>query len=98
MRDRLPGGNRPKPDVVVQRPGGKKTTAKEIMGTCSERRKVARNDRARYEPIWRLCQAFVAGRQWTGITKRTGRVLEEPNPRKRERLTENVLTQYFWTA
>lgn len=89
---------RPKPDLQIARPGGKSVSSKEIMGIVVERRKAAKADRARYEPIWRLCQAFVAGRQWVGLTKRTGRVLEEPNPKKRERHTENVLTRRFWTA
>lgn len=65
----------------------------------NERRTAAKQDRQRYEGIWRLCQAFVAGRQWTALSKaRDARVIEEPNPRKRQRHTTNVLTQHFWTA
>jgi hypothetical protein len=78
--------------------GGRRVSEEQIVTEMQERRRAARDDRRRYEPMWRLCQSFLAGRQWVGITRRTGRVVEERNVRKRERHTVNVLTQFFNTA
>src|SRR5262245_30185632 len=62
-----------------------------------EREKAALRDRQRFEPVWYLCQAFVANRQWVGWSPRSRRVVSEPNPAERERHTVNVLTQYLMT-
>jgi len=58
----------------------------------TERREQGRHHRRRYEPTWHLCQAFLAGRQWTGWAD--GKIREQPNPQKRERHTVNVTTIY----
>lgn len=62
-----------------------------------DRRDQARRDRRRYEPIWALCQSFIANKQWVGWSKRDRRIVSDPNPQKRERHTVNVLTSYLMT-
>lgn len=100
MRSQMgPDPRAQQPQPPHSRPDGSTVDVSSIMGEVSSRYKAAREDRRKYEGIWRLCQAFVAGRQWVGLTRgRDARVVEEPNPRKRERHTANVLTQYYATA
>lgn len=72
-----------------------------LLTQWHERRRQAANARRPYEGTWHLCQSFLAGRQWvewSGEAGRTGRVIETPNPMKRERHTVNVLTQYVQTV
>lgn len=101
IRDRVPGAdprNQPGP-VMLTRPDGSQVTTGAVVEVWNARRTAAKQDRLRYEGMWKLCQAFVSGRQWVGLTRdRDSRVVEERNPRKRERHTANVLTQYFETA
>lgn len=67
------------------------------MSKILERRKQAINDRQRYEGDWHLCKSYLANKQWVGWDKRQNRILNEPNPAKRERHVVNVITQYYWT-
>jgi hypothetical protein len=87
------------PDQAKQAPYN--DAGKNLLSLWSERRRQARNARKAYEPTWHICQSFLAGRQWvewSGEGGRTGRVIEMPNPNKRERHTVNVLTQYVATV
>lgn len=92
---RKPGGNE-------RAPLDPKSAEGRMLTKMSERRLSALQDRRNYEPIWHICQAFVASRQWVawaaGSSTRSGRVVTEPNPQKRERHTVNVLTQYLNTV
>lgn len=65
-----------------------------------ERIRWAEMDRLRYEPVWALCRAFLAGRQWTEWHYRLRRVIEEPETKRRgrERHTTNVITTYVETV
>lgn len=80
--------------------GGGRTTYLEPQSDLAlwqDRREQASKDRRRYEPVWALCQAFIANKQWVGWSKRDRRIVSEPNPMKRERHTVNVLTAYLMT-
>lgn len=71
------------------------------LAVWNERRRQAQSVRRHYEPTWHICQSFLAGRQWVQWApggSGQGRVIEEPNPNKRERHTVNVLTQYVQTV
>jgi hypothetical protein len=69
------------------------------LALVKERHKHASDDRRSYEGDWKLAQAFLAGRQWVGLTKRgERRVVELPNPHRRERHTTNMLDSYLWTV
>ena len=76
--------------------GGPSESTSEI-GVWEDRREQAQRDRKRYEPVWALCQAFIANKQWVGWSKRERRIVSEPNPQDRERHTVNVLTSYLMT-
>lgn len=67
------------------------------LAMWQERREQAQRDRRRYEPVWAMCQAYVANKQWVGWSKRERRIVSEPNPQERERHTVNVLTSYLMT-
>lgn len=67
------------------------------LARWQDRREQAARDRRRYEPVWALCQAFIANKQWVGWSKRDRRIVSEPNPGNRERHTVNVLTPYLMT-
>ena len=72
-----------------------------VISEWAERRRRARNARRAYEPTWHMCQSFLSGRQWvewSGEGGRTGRVIDSPNPHKRERHTVNMITQYVQTV
>lgn len=74
---------------------------KALLAEWNQRRTRGLHERHRYEPTWSMCEHFLAGRQWVGWAStgsRTGRVVEERNPQKRERHTVNVLTQYVQTV
>src|SRR5262245_14972605 len=66
----------------------------DLLAKWSERRQQALSDRRKYEPVWRICVQFLAGRQWVGRAGegRNGRVMDRPNPQKREQHTVNVIT------
>lgn len=69
-----------------------------VLDEWRKRREQALSHRRGYEPIWRMCQSFLAGRQWVGWNERTNRVVNEPNPRERERHTANMITRYHQTV
>lgn len=62
-----------------------------------ERRSVGAKDRAKFEHIWHLCQAFVQGHQWVGWDPDKRRVIELVNPDDRVRHTVNIITQHVTT-
>lgn len=64
-----------------------------------KRRSQALNERRKYEPIWAICEHFLAGRQWVAWDPGTrNRIISEPNPSRRERHTVNVITSRFATV
>lgn len=69
-----------------------------MLSVAQRRRAHAKSDRARFEPVWQLCQAFLANKQWVGWSRRDRRVIDDPNPRNEERHTVNVLMQYATTV
>ena len=71
-----------------------------LLSEWSNRRQEALTDRRKHEPIWSICEHFLAGRQWIAWAGegRSGRVINEPNPAKRERHTVNVITARFETV
>ena len=67
------------------------------ISVWQNRREQASADRKRYEPVWALCQSFIANKQWVGWSRKERRVVSEPNPNDRERHTVNVITPYLMT-
>ena len=100
MRDSVEGDDPRRNETLrVSRPDGRTVTANSIVELVQERRKQGKQHRRYREGIWQLCQRFVAGDQWVGLTKgREARVVEIANPRKRVQLTVNLLTQFFETG
>lgn len=89
----------PRPDSgTVQLPNGQILEVDALMQHVTDTRQQGLDDRKRYEGAWGLATAFVAGRQWVGWDAKNRRIIVEPNPRKRERHTVNVMTQHFWTG
>jgi hypothetical protein len=70
----------------------------ELLTKVLDRRKQGLDERKKYEPTWRLCESFLAGRHWVGWSERNRRVVEEPNPQKRERHTVNMIGTYHSTV
>lgn len=65
-----------------------------------DRRDAARRHRKLYEPDWRMCQYYLAGKQWIGWSEQLHRVVSataDPKEREREHYLANVLTQYVAT-
>jgi hypothetical protein len=65
-----------------------------------ERRQQAKQHRKRFEPDWRICQSFVANKQWIGWDRREHRVislLNDPREKDREHYTVNIVNQYVRT-
>lgn len=95
--DRMGGRAAPKPSLgTLTTASGRTVNLDDLLVKWKANETAARNDRRRYEAAWHLATAFVAGRQWVGWDQRTRRVVLEPNPKRRERHTVNVLTRYFW--
>ncbi len=89
-------GQRP-PDQTAPYDGATES----LLEVWRERRRRATNSRRSYEATWQICQSFLAGRQWvewSGEGGRLGRVIEQPNPFKRERHTVNTITQFVATV
>lgn len=70
----------------------------ELLAKLRQRREQGMHERRKYEPTWRICESFLAGRQWVGWDRRQRRVIEEPNPQRRERHTVNMITPYVETV
>lgn len=70
------------------------TGGQNLLGVWNERREQALGERRKYEPIWAVCEHFLAGRQWVAWVPgmSSGSIIPEPNPSKRERHTVNVIT------
>lgn len=51
-----------------------------------------------FEKDWAVAQAFAQGRQWVGWHRTERRIVELPNPHKRERHTTNVIESRVWAV
>lgn len=70
----------------------------ELLAKINQYRQNGLQERRKYEPTWRLCEAFMAGRHWVGWSERTRRIVDEPNPQRRERHTVDLITPYHQTV
>lgn len=87
----------PAPEYSTGRPPATGGPDAELLALCERRLAQAQSGRRRFERDWELCQAFLANRQWVGWDRETRRVVDLPNPERRERFTANVVTPYVWT-
>lgn len=85
------------PSGAYGTPSAQAINASPSLQTFIDRRTQALRDRRRFEPVWHVCQAFLANRQWVGWSRRDRKIVVEPNPQGRERHTVNVLTPYVMT-
>ena len=70
----------------------------ELLARLKQYRERGLQERRKYEPTWRICESFLAGRQWIGWNDRTRRIVDEPNPQRRERHTVDMIYPYHQTV
>lgn len=75
--------------------------ANDVLGLWRDRRTQAQQHRQQFEDVWRLCNEFLANKQWVGLNRQTRELVdlrEREEELGREHYTINVLAQYFRAA
>ena len=71
------------------------------LGVWTARRSSAKQHRQKFEHIWKLCQAFLDGQQWTAYNRSSRQIVDlrtRTEELNREHYVVDVLSQYVRTA
>ena len=94
-------GGQQKDEAYAPETAGRSSGEGQLLKEWEEKLQRSRGARRPYEGTWRLCEKYLAGKQWVALTDRGTRVipLEEIDEwADRTMITVNVLTRYVWTA